>query len=107
MRRSLIAGALLAAATATSAFAARQDVTITNHSGHTIVTLNVSPHNDDHWGPDLLGRDTLGNGEQVVVTFDRDDDQCMWDVKVTDEDGTIKDLRGVNLCDNSEIEFTA
>jgi len=46
MRKFLIAGALLASAMATAAFAARQDFTITNHTGHTIMTLNVSPHSD-------------------------------------------------------------
>ena len=107
MRKFLIAGALLAAATATAAFAARQDFTITNHTGHTIMTLNVSPHSDDHWGPDILGRDTLANGEQAQITFDRNEDQCSWDIKVTYDDGTNNDLRGVNLCQTTEVEFTA
>ena len=107
MRKLLIAGALLAAATATAAFAARQDFTITNHTGHTIVTLNVSPHTDDRWGPDILGRDTLANGEQAAISFDRDEQQCHWDIKVTYDDGTNNDLRDVNLCQTSEVEFTA
>jgi len=107
MRRFLIAGALFVSAMSTAAFAAQQDFTITNHTGHTIVTLNVSPNNDDHWGPDILGRDTLGNGEQAEVTFDRNEDQCSWDIKVTYDDGTNNDLRAVNLCETTEVEFTA
>ena len=107
MRKLLIAGALLAAATASAAYAARQDFTVTNHSGHTIMTLNVSAHSDDHWGPDILGRDTLANGEQAQITFDRDEQQCSWDIKVTYDDGTANDLRDVNLCQTSEVEFTA
>ena len=107
MRKFMIAGALWAAATATAAFAAQQDFTITNHTGHTLVTLNVSPHSDDHWGPDILGRDTLGDGEQAAVTFDRNEDQCSWDIKVTYDDGTNNDLRAVNLCETTEVEFTA
>ena len=107
MRKFLIAGALLAAAMSTAAFAARQDFTVTNHTGHTIVTLNVSPHTDTRWGPDILGRDTLANGEQAEVTFDRNEDQCSWDIKVTYDDGTANDLRAVDLCHTTEVEFTA
>ena len=107
MRKFLIAGALFAAVTGTAAFAARQDFTITNHTGHTIMTLNVSPHSDDHWGPDILGRDTLANGERAEITFDRDEQQCHWDIKVTYDDHTNNDLRDVNLCQTSEVEFTA
>ena len=107
MRKFLIAGALLVAAMSTAAFAAQQDFTITNHTGHTIVTLNVSPNNDDHWGPDILGRDVLNNGEQTEITFDRNEDQCSWDIKVTYDDGTNNDLRAVDLCHTTEVEFTA
>lgn len=107
MRKFLIAGALMMSAMATAAYAARQDFTVTNHTGHTIVTLNVSPSNDDHWGPDILGRDVLNNGEQAAVTFDRNESQCSWDIKVTYDDGTANDERGINLCQVSEVEFTA
>ena len=107
MRKFLIAGALFVSAMSTAAFAAQQDFTITNHTGHVIMTLNVSPNNDDHWGPDILGRDVLGNGEQAEVSFDRNEDQCSWDIKVTYDDGTLNDLRAVNLCETSEVEFTA
>jgi hypothetical protein len=107
MRKFLIAGALLASAMSTAAFAAQQDFTITNHTGHTIVTLNVSPNNDSQWGPDILGRDVLNNGEQTEVSFDRNENQCSWDIKVTYDDGTDNDLRAVNLCETTEVEFTA
>lgn len=107
MRKFLIAGALMMSAMATAAYAARQDFTITNHTGHTIVTLNVSPNNDNQWGPDILGRDVLNNGEQASVTFDRNESQCSWDIKVTYDDGTANDERGINLCQVSEVEFTA
>jgi Flp pilus assembly protein TadG len=107
MRKFLIAGALLASAMSTAAFAARQDFTVTNHTGHTIRTLNVSPNNDSHWGPDILGREVLADNEQTLVTFDRNEDQCSWDIQVTYDDGTNNDLRAVNLCETSEVEFTA
>jgi hypothetical protein len=107
MRKFLIAGALLVSAMSTAALAARQDFTVTNHTGHVIVTLNVSPNNDSHWGPDILGREVLGDNEQTEITFDRNEDQCSWDIKVTYDDGTNNDLRAVNLCETTEVEFTA
>ena len=107
MRKFLIAGALLVSAMASAAYAARQDFTVTNHTGHTIVTLNVSPNNDSRWGPDILGREVLNNREQAEVTFDRNEDQCSWDIKVTYDDGTANDLRAVDLCHTTEVEFTA
>jgi hypothetical protein len=106
MRKFLFLGALLASTISTAAFAAQQDFTITNHTGHTIVTLNVSPNNDNNWGPDILGRDVLNNGEQAEVSFDRDEAQCSWDIQVTYDDGTNNDLRGVDLCETTEVEFT-
>lgn len=108
MKKAFFAGAFLAAAfTATAAWAAAQDFTITNHTGHTIVTLNVSPNSSNQWGPDILGRDTLANGEQAEVSFDRDEDHCIWDIRVTYDDGTENDERGINLCETTEVEFTA
>ena len=108
MKKAFFAGAFLAAAfTASAAWAAAQDFTITNHTGHTIVTLNVSPNSSNQWGPDILGRDVLANGEQAEVSFDRDEDHCIWDIKVTYDDGTENDERGINLCETTEVEFTA
>jgi len=107
MRKFLIAGALFVSAMSTAAFAAQQDFTVTNHTGHVIMTLNVSPSSSTRWGPDILGREVLGDGEQAEVTFDRNEDQCSWDIRVTYDDGTNNDMRGVNLCEVSEVEFTA
>jgi len=107
MKKLLIAGAIFASGLASAAYAAQQDFTVTNHTGHIIVTLNVSPHTDDHWGPDILGREILADGEEAEVSFDRDEEQCSWDIKVTYDDGTNNDLRGINLCEVSEVEFTA
>ena len=85
--------------------AGQQNFTLVNNTGHTVVTLNVSASNENSWGEDILGRDTLANGEQAQVTFDRHEDQCSWDIKVTYDDGTNNDLRAVNLCETTEVEF--
>jgi hypothetical protein len=108
MRKGFFAGALLAGALAASAaWAAQQDFVLTNNSGHVIMTLHVAPTSTDQWGEDILGADVLASGEQAQVSFDRDEDECLWDIRATYDDGTENDERGINLCEVSEVEFTA
>lgn len=107
MRKLLMAAALSVAAISSAAWAAAQDFTLKNRTGHVIVTLNVSPSSSNRWGPDILGREVLANGEDAIVTFDRTESQCEFDIRVTYDDGTANDERGVNLCEVSEVEFTA
>jgi hypothetical protein len=85
---------------------AQQNFTITNNTGHTVVTLNVSPTNQDSWGPDILGRDTLANGESAQITFARGETQCNWDIKATYDDHGTTDMRNVNLCEVATVTLT-
>lgn len=106
MKKGLFAAVLLSASLyATAAWAAAQDFTLHNRTGHVIVTLNVSPSNSNNWGPDILGVDVLGDGEDAEVSFDRDEDQCVWDIRVTYDDGDVNDERGINLCETTDITF--
>lgn len=98
--------AVLAATVATAAYAAQQDFTIVNNTGQTVMTLNVSPTESNAWGPDILGRDVLANGESAEITFDRAEDRCEWDVRVTYEDGDTGDWRGIDLCETTTITLT-
>ncbi|MEA3013835.1 MAG: hypothetical protein QOD42_2380 [Sphingomonadales bacterium] len=106
MKKLLIALAFIFSSLATPALAAPQDFTIVNHTGHTVLTLNVSETSEDEWGPDILGVDVLANGESAEVTFDRDTDSCHWDIRVTYDDGDTGDWRNVNLCETSTITLS-
>ena len=86
---------------------AQQNFSVVNNTGHTVVTLNVSPNNQDNWGPDILGRDTLANGETAQITFPRNTSECNWDIKATYDDGTNTDMRNVNLCEVATVTLTA
>lgn len=86
---------------------ARQNFTISNQTGHVLTTLNVSPSNSDQWGPDILGRDVLANGESAEITFERGETQCQWDIRGTYDDGGTTDARGVNLCEVATVNLTA
>ena len=106
MKKILIAFALLFSTLATAAYAAQQDFTITNNTGQTIMTLNVSPSNEAAWGPDLLGDGVLPNGGQAEISFDNEEERCAWDIRVTYENGGTGDWRGINLCETTEVELS-
>jgi hypothetical protein len=85
---------------------ARQNFTVVNTTGHTVMTLNVSASNENSWGPDILGRDVLANGESAEITFDRSETQCNFDIQATYDDGDTTDMRGVNLCTVATVTLT-
>ena len=85
---------------------AQQNFTVVNNTGHTVVTLNVSASNQDSWGPDILGRDVLPNGQSAQITFPRNTSQCSWDIKATYDDGTNTDMRNVDLCTVATVTLT-
>ncbi len=104
MKLGFFAGASLATLiTATPAMAAQQDFSVVNRTGHVVVQLNVSPSSETRWGPDILGREVLANGETAQVSFDRTDSICMWDIRVTYSDGDTGDWRQINLCEVGEV----
>jgi hypothetical protein len=86
--------------------AAQQNFTIQNNTGHVVVTLNVSPSNENSWGPDILGRAVLANGESAQITFPHGETQCSFDIKATYDDGDTTDMRGVNLCTVATVTLT-
>ena len=92
--------------TAEPAAAAQQDFSVVNNSGHTVMTLNVSASDEDEWGPDILGAEVLADGETATVSFERGQDQCLWDIRVTYDDGDSGDMRGVNLCEVATVTLT-
>ncbi|HYI47316.1 MAG TPA: hypothetical protein VEX35_02525 [Allosphingosinicella sp.] len=106
MKKLLIALAFIFSSLASPALAAPQDFTIVNNSGHTVMTLNVSPTAEDEWGPDILGSEVLANGESAEVTFDRGADHCHYDVRATYDDGDTGDWRNINLCETTTITLT-
>ena len=106
MRKFMLAAALAVAAISSAGYAAMQDFTIHNRTGHVVVTLNVSPSSSNNWGPDILGREVLANGESAEITLDRDEEQCMWDIRATYDDGDTGDWRNINLCETTTITLT-
>lgn len=84
---------------------ARQNFTVVNQTGHTVMRLNVSASNDNNWGPDILGSQVLPNGQSADVTFGRNESSCLWDLRATYDDGGTTDMRQINLCEVATVNL--
>ena len=101
---SMVVGfALGLCSVATQVVAGQQDFTIVNATGYQINEVYVSPSSSDDWLEDVMDRDVLPNGESVDIEFDRGEDQCKWDLKVTYDDGDEAEWTGFDLCSVSKI----
>lgn len=104
MKRVLF-GLCLAVVTAVSLAAAQgpQDFTLVNKTGLTIDELYISPADDNAWGEDVLGKDVLMHNEKTDIEFHPSTEECIWDMKIVDEDGDEVVWVDVNLCKAHEI----
>lgn len=109
MKRSLFgAMALSVAVYASVAHAVDRDFTTHNDVGATITQLYVSPSNVVQWGPDQLGSHVLPNGAAVTLHFNPSNypRQCVFDIKIVEEDGDQSVLHGINLCTITDVTFS-
>jgi hypothetical protein len=82
---------------------AAQDFTLVNKTGVEINALYVTPHNADAWGEDILGADTLLNGETLDISFSRKERAKLWDLRVEDDDGNFIEWENLNLLEISKV----
>lgn len=90
-------------AVAAMAGGGKQDFVLHNETGTEIHELYVSPHSANEWGEDVLGRDTLPAGESVKITFDDQEKQVKWDLKVADEKKHSIEWQNLDLSKISEV----
>ena len=81
---SVLAMAITATAVARSG---KQDFVVHNSTGVEIHELYVSPTSADEWEEDVLGVDTLPDGDSVKITFEDREKTSKWDLKVVDSKG--------------------
>jgi hypothetical protein len=97
-----VAGLALLATTTARAMG-DQDFTLVNKTGVEIHALHVSPHSSDEWGEDILGKDTLANGESLEITFGKRDRAHHWDLRVEDEKGNSLTWENLDLMKIEEV----
>jgi hypothetical protein len=76
---------------------------LVNKTGVVINKLFVAPHSSDNWEEDILGQDTLGDGESLEIKFHRNEKAAMWDLRIEDTKGNAIEWENLNLLEISKI----
>ena len=87
----------------TAATEGKQDFMLHNQTGVEIDKLFVSPSDKDDWQEDVLGQDTLPNGQSVEIKFSPKEKAAKWDLKVVDKAGASIEWHDLNLIEISEV----
>jgi hypothetical protein len=106
MKTLLVAAfaAALAFAAPAGAQDAKQDFMLMNKTGYELKALYVSPSKSDDWEDDVLGQDTLSDGQAVNVHFSPKTKTCKWDLKVTySDDDSNAVWHDIDLCKVEKI----
>ncbi len=98
--------ALIASLGITPALAADRKVDIVNETGHTMTGFYASSVDEESWEEDLLGGDTLKNGETLEADIDDGSNACVYDFKGEFADGDAVVKRKVNVCEVGTFTFT-
>jgi hypothetical protein len=106
MKKWFLVGIAAIAASAASSVVvaeAKQDFTLVNKTGYTIDQVYVSPSSANNWLDDVLGQDTLGDGENAKIKFHSSNDICKYDLKVIYDDKEEVEWSDINLCEEEKI----
>ena len=83
--------------------AGAQDFTLVNATGVEINAVHISPHSANDWEEDILGQDTLPNGQRVDIHFKRGEKAAMWDLRIEDKAGNPIEWENLNLLEISKL----
>lgn len=104
MRALLAAAAIVAGITTAAVSQSRQDFQLVNRTGYEISHVYVSSSKTNDWEEDVLGDQTLEEGETLNVRFRGAGGTCMWDLKVVyKEDDSSAYWRDINLCQTRRV----
>ena len=96
-------GAMLALAAPQTSNAGDQDFTVVNKTGVEINALYVSPADQNEWGEDILGKDTLPAGESTDIEFDAEEEAAKWDLRIEDKQGNSIEWTDLDLTEISKV----
>jgi hypothetical protein len=80
-----------------------------NNTGKELHNLYVSPHSQNSWGADVLGRATLPGGMGTLIVFPPEwRGVCHEDFKLVFSDGTSQTYQqGIDVCQLHALQFNA
>lgn len=83
--------------------AGAQDFTLVNATGVEIDKVYIAPHDSDDWEEDILGQDTLPDGQKVDIKFNRAEKASLWDLRVEDSKENSIEWENLNLLEISKL----
>ena len=87
--------------------AQNQDFSMVNNTGMILIDVFISPSSADNWGPDVIPKDMILDGETFNFTFTGvDPEHCSWDIMFTADDGVKYYMKGVDLCTITTITLS-
>lgn len=81
----------------------KQDFTLVNATGVEIDKIFIAPHSSNDWEEDILGQDTLPDGQTVDIKFHRNEKAAMWDLRIEDKQGNPIEWENLNLLEISKL----
>jgi hypothetical protein len=82
---------------------AAQDFTLVNATGVEIDKVFISPHDKNDWEEDILGQDTLPDGQSVDIKFHRAETAPIWDLRIEDKQGHGIEWESLNLLEINKL----
>jgi len=76
---------------------------LVNSTGVDIHALYVTPSTSKDWESDILGRDTLPDGERTEIKFERGEKAPLWDMRVEDAQGNFIKWTDLNLLELKRV----
>jgi len=83
--------------------AGAQDFTLVNATGVEIDKVYIAPHSSDDWEEDILGQDTLPDGQTVDIKFNRGEKAALWDLRIEDSKENSIEWENLNLLEISKL----
>ena len=103
--KTLLIVTLLIAAVVLCAAASNRDFWVINYSGKAMTSMHLSVHGLGDWYNFPLGSDRA-NGAQFKMNFYDDNAACVYDIRVTYDDGKVLGYtKGIDLCQWHTVEF--
>ena len=83
------------------------DFTLHNGTGKVIKEIYVGPTSSEEWGSDVMGKDVVGDGENVHISFHPKATAKHWDLKIVfdDDKATVWTNFDLTTIDDITISF--
>lgn len=76
---------------------------LVNSTGVEIHALYITPSDSKDWQDDILGRDTLPDGDRTDIKFERGEKAAKWDLRIEDEKGGFVEWHDLNLLELKRV----